>query len=74
MRKLFSVLFSLLLGSTLLLAQERIIKGKVAAASDDVPLRGVSISANHDGKKTSVVSNAKGEYSITVPVGTKELV
>jgi TonB-linked SusC/RagA family outer membrane protein len=56
--------FFLLLGSALF-AQEKIVKGKVVAAKDNMPLPGVTITAN--GTKVKAVSADDGSFSITVP-------
>jgi TonB-dependent SusC/RagA subfamily outer membrane receptor len=55
-------------------AQESNIKGKVTNASDGTPLQGVSVSANTTARRIQTTTNAQGEFTITVPVTTKELV
>jgi TonB-linked SusC/RagA family outer membrane protein len=52
-------------------AQQRIITGKVIDGKTQAPLEGVSISQN---KKVVGLTNAQGVYSITIPTTAKELI
>jgi TonB-linked SusC/RagA family outer membrane protein len=53
-------------------AQQINIKGKVTNASDGTPLQGVSVAASNN-SRIQTLTNTNGEYSISLPVSTKEL-
>ena len=54
-------------------AQQKAIKGKVTDAKDGSPLTGVTVSSGVGGSSVAATTNEKGEFSITVASGVKEL-
>lgn len=55
----------LLFSTTLLMAQERIVKGRVSAGLEDIGIPGVNVKLK--GTSTGVVTNTNGYYEISVP-------
>ena len=52
-------------------AQNRIIKGCITDANNKEPLMGATITL--DGGKTGAVTDIDGNYTLTVPSGTKQI-
>lgn len=52
-------------------AQNRIIKGCITDANNKEPLMGATITL--DGGKTGAVTDIDGNYTLTVPTGTKQI-
>jgi iron complex outermembrane receptor protein len=70
MRKSLTLLCFALLSSLVLLAQTRIIKGRVADEKGN-PLPGASVQVR--GTKTGTTTDAEGNFSIAVPTTAKSL-
>jgi TonB-linked SusC/RagA family outer membrane protein len=71
MKKLLQSLFILLFVATTALAQDRTITGTVSAKDDGLPIPGAAVKVK--GTKTGVSTGANGEFTISVPSGSKEL-
>ena len=69
----FSLLLAALLATSGLsaFAQNRIVKGNVVDANNHEPLTGATI--KFDDGKTGAVTDIDGNFSITVPEGTKQI-
>lgn len=68
MKKVYFLVILLCTVPLCLLAQQKVISGKVTDAKDGTALPGVSVfTLDAAGKRTGVTTNARGEYSITVP-------
>jgi TonB-linked SusC/RagA family outer membrane protein len=65
MKKLVQSLFLMLLIATSVLAQDKIVSGKVTSLEDGLPLPGVSVKVT--GTKIGIQTDANGNYSINVP-------
>ncbi|MGB4776514.1 MAG: SusC/RagA family TonB-linked outer membrane protein [Daejeonella sp.] len=72
MKKLLQSLFLLLFVTSMAIAQERTVTGKVSAADDGLPLPGVSVKVK--GTTIGSITNADGNYSINVPTDEETLV
>lgn len=57
-----------------LLAQQKVIRGKVTSQTDAAPLPGVSVAAVGAAKDTWATTNEQGEYIVSVNADAKELV
>lgn len=68
----FAVVLSLLLGSLIGSAQQRVVSGTVTTEADGVPLEGVSVILENT--ITGTTTDAAGKYSINVPSGNHRLV
>ena len=71
-KKFTSLLFTLLMATGMLFAQDRVITGKVTSSDDGQTLPGVSVIVK--GTTTGTISDIDGNYSITVPSGATMLV
>src|ERR1043165_9160288 len=69
---LLKVLLVLLLASPPLLAQDRVLTGKVTASEDGSALPGCNVFIK--GKTQGTVTDADGRYSISVPAGNATIV
>ena len=69
----FALLLAGLLATSSLsaFAQNRIVKGSVVDANNQEPLMGATIML--DGGKTGAVTDIDGNFSLTVPEGTKQI-
>jgi TonB-linked SusC/RagA family outer membrane protein len=72
MRKLMSLLAALLVGSTVLFAQDRVITGKVIDESTGTPLSGVSVVVK--GMLSGTSTKEDGTFQLTVSAQAKTLV
>ena len=71
MRKIFYFLISVILFPLCLLAQQRVVGGRITDSKDGTPLSGVSVSANN---KVLATTNASGAYSVALPANATQLV
>lgn len=71
MRKLFSIIAMLVLSVTMLMAQTRIVTGRVISAEDGEPVIGATVIV--PGTTTGTVTDADGNYSLKVPQNAKQL-
>lgn len=55
-------------------AQQKIITGKVTDAKDGSPLAGVTVTAGTGAGKVATTTAENGNFSITVPAGTREII
>jgi TonB-dependent starch-binding outer membrane protein SusC len=72
LRRVALPFIALLLASTGLFAQDRVVTGKVTDSKDGSPVAGASVVAKGSTKGTS--TNTNGEFSISVPSGVDKLV
>lgn len=71
MKKLVQSLFILLLIASSVLAQDRIVTGKVTSKEDGLPLPGVSVKVT--GQRQGTQTDANGNFSVSVPTNAKSL-
>ncbi|HKP32906.1 MAG TPA: TonB-dependent receptor plug domain-containing protein, partial [Chitinophagaceae bacterium] len=69
MRKIYQFLLLLFLSAPAF-AQEKVVSGKVLGP-DNEPLQGVTVAV--PGGKTQTATDAQGQFSLSVPAGTKQL-
>lgn len=67
-----AVVLSLLLGSLLGNAQQRVVSGTVTTEADGIPLEGVSVILENT--STGTTTDAAGKYSLNVPSGNHRLI
>lgn len=72
LRRVALSMIAMLLASTGLFAQDRVVTGKVTDSKDGSPVAGASVVAKGSSKGTS--TNTNGEFSISVPAGVNQLV
>jgi len=72
MRKFLQVFFSFLFAASSVLAQERVISGKVTSEEDGTPLPGVNIVLQ--GTTNGTVTDSDGNYRLSVPASGGTLV
>ena len=63
MKRLFTIILFVLFSTTIVLGQERTVRGKVTSSEDGLPLPGVTVVVR--GTNIGVTTNADGEFSIT---------
>lgn len=74
MKKVYLLLILLCTIPLCLLAQQRVISGKVTDSKDGTSVPGVSVfTLDGAGKRTGVTTNTRGEYQITLPAGATSL-
>lgn len=71
-RKFTSLLFTLLMATGILFAQDRVISGKITSKDDGQTLPGVSVILK--GTSTGTISDIEGNYSLSVPSTATTLV
>ena len=71
MKKIFSVLFAILLCTQLVVAQNKLVTGVVTSVEDGLPMIGVAIVDKQT--MNGVTTNENGEFSIEVTARTKVL-
>ncbi len=71
MKKIYYLLMSVMLFPLSLLAQQKIISGKVTDSTEQTALSGVSVSVNN---KVAATTNSDGTYAVTVPASATQLV
>ena len=72
MRKLFTLIFCLVLALSQTLAQSRTFTGKVTDSKDGSPLASASVVSQ--GGKTGTKTNADGDFTLSLPANVKALV
>ena len=70
MKKIFYLLLSVMLFPLCLLAQQRVISGRVTDSTEGTPLSGVNVSVND---KVLTMTSAAGTYSVTLPANATQL-
>ncbi|MBU2047272.1 MAG: TonB-dependent receptor, partial [Bacteroidetes bacterium] len=70
-QKLLSILLLCVMLASTALAQDKRITGRVTSREDGLPLPGVSVKVT--GTKTGTQTDASGNFSISVPVGSKSI-
>lgn len=71
MRKLFSFITVLILGTVMMMAQTKTITGRVISGEDGEPVIGASVIV--PGTQIGATTDVEGNYSVKVPEGTKAL-
>src|ERR1700754_2575072 len=71
MKKMYRLLFAILLMPVFLLAQQKTISGRVADASNN-PLAGVTVTPSGT-QRAGATTDAEGKFSISVPANTVSL-
>ncbi len=72
LRRIALPMIAMLLASTGLFAQDRVVTGKVTDSKDGSPVAGASVVAKGSTQGTS--TNTNGEFSISVPSGVNRLI
>ena len=67
MRKLFSILVCLVACTTMLMAQQKTVSGRVISSEDGEPVIGATVVVT--GTQTGTTTDAGGNFKLSVPVG-----